>query len=482
MLERLKRLFRPAPRPPAWRPHPVPRRRSYEAAGTGRLLASWTTSSASANTEIREHLAVLRARSRDLARNNEIIRRFLRLVSTHVVGPAGVGFQSKVRFGNGRPDEAANRKIEEGWAAWTRRGSVEASGRLSWPELQRLAAETVARDGEVLAVLGPGPNPENLSLRLLEADHLPLDANDSLPGGRRLVMGVELDADGRPVAYHLADEHPGDETALWRQGGVTYRRWPADRVVHLYLPERPGQVRGVPWAAPVMHKLKMLAGYEEAELTAARVGASKMGFFKEATGAEYLAGRGVTDDGDLVVEVEPGHFERLPPGVEFQPWDPDYPSGGFSAFVTRCLHDIAAGLGVSYHSLTGDLSQVSYSSARIGSLEERDHWRALQDWFCGAFLDPVFRAWLPRAMAAGTVALPADQAGRFVAPRWYPRRWGWVDPLKDMQAQTLALEARLASRRRILAEQGVDFEELVEELRAERDTLAAAGLLPGNEE
>jgi lambda family phage portal protein len=228
-----------------------------------------------------------------------------------------------------------------------------------------------------------------------------------------------------------------------------------------------------------MTRLKMLGGYEEAELVAARVSASKMGFFVSESGDEYQ-GDGNNPDGTLNMEVQPGQFAQLPAGVDFKSYDPQHPSTAFRDFEKAMLRGIASGLGVSYTSLANDLEAVSYSSIRQGLLEERDHWRTMQYWMIEHFCQPVYLRWLRQTLDSGIVNLPANKFFKFSSTQWVPRGWQWVDPRNEAEAQIVAINNGLMTRTQALAERGLDIEDVMREKQAEEEIIAGYGItLPG---
>ena len=459
--------------PPPAEPEPVarrgdiPRKRAVEAGEVTRLNASWTAQNHPSDEEIRRALERVRARSRDLAYNNEYARKYLQVVATHIVGPAGFTLQALAADGR-TPDRLARDAIEMAFWKWSQRGTCEASGRFSFPELCRLAIETAARDGEALFLRRRDKaNAFGYTLKIVEIDRLPVSHNVTLKNGHKVVMGVELDTDGRAVAYWLNFGDLENAAAT----GTTLTRVPAEDVIHLYRPGRPEQHRALPWMHPVMTGLKMLAGFEESSLVAARVGAAKMGFFSSPDGnAEPLADDKI--EGEFYTDAEPGAFSVLPPGYKFESWNPDYPHQNYESFVKARLRSIASGLGIAYHTLANDLSDVNYSSARAGTLEERDNWIVLQNWFIDAFLRPVYADWLAAALQAGAIvmpngsALPVAKADKFAEHAWQGRRWQWVDPLKDIEASRLAIKTGIASPQMIAAQNGIDIEDVLQQTAA----------------
>jgi lambda family phage portal protein len=434
-------------------------RRGFAAAKTDRLYQGWPTVNRSADAELYAALKILRARSRDLAINDDYVARFLAMVKANVVGPKGIGFQNRAREDNGALDTVANQKIEDGWRAWGRAGVCSVDGRLSWIDACALFAETTARDGEcfVKEIRNPKVNRFGYALQFIDADYLDEAFNEIQKDGRIVRLSIEYDALDRPIAYHLLAKHPN---AILTSIDPNRRlRVPADEIIHGFLPRRVEQGRGYPWTAQSLRRLKMLAGYEHAELIAARVGASKMGFFLEPAADEYTGD--YEEDFDPVTEADPGTFDRLPAGTDFKAWTPDHPVAAFEAFILAILRGAASGLGVSYVGLTNDLRGVSYSSIRQGALDERDHWRMLQTWIIEHFVDRVFTSWLKMALTTQAVALPLGKFDKFNAPIWRPRGWTWIDPLKEVKANTEAIQNNLKSLAAALAEQGVDIEDVL---------------------
>lgn len=462
-------------------------KREFTGASTGRLAGGWSTRNLSINADLYRALDALRARSRDLCNNNDYAKRFLGMVAANVVGGTGVTLQARIYDAPRKPDTAANTAVESAWARWGARGVCDVTGRLSLRDIEILAITAAARDGEALVRIvqgGSAGNAFGFALQVLDVDRIDTQLVRAPANGvNEIKMGVEIDSFGRAVAYWLRPYHPGELFLLDSAQVRGHVRVPASEVIHAYRPERPEQLRGLPWMHAAMTRLNNLGGYEEAAVIAARVGASKMGFFETPDGV--APGDGEDEEGVPFTEVEPGQFGVLPVGSKFNAFNPDYPHQMYEQFVKACLRGVASGLGVAYHALANDLTSVSFSSIRSGTLEERDQWMAIQAWFIEAFLEPIFMRWLQHALAFGQVklengsALSVAKLDKFSAHAWQPRRWQWVDPKADMEARILGVENGFTSRQAICAELGVDFEDVLVQLKAEQDLAETMGVKLG---
>jgi len=442
--------------------------RSFKGAQGGRLFADFFSSSASADQELKQALVTLRNRSRELSRNDAYVARYLNLLNSNVVGHNGIRVNAKSRDADGSLDAVANTTIEQAWRKWSKKGNCTVDGQMSLIDCQRLFIEALARDGEVIIRQITDPVSDfGYKIEFLEADHLNETKNEIYTNGNRVVMGVEIDQNRKPVAYHLYKNHPNDLGL--NQNNETIRV-PAEEIIHAFVRQRPEQTRGYPFVAPVMGNIKMLNGYYEAEITAARVASAKMGFFTSPAGDGYV-GDDVEDEYTPITYAEPAIFEQLPAGMDFKAFDVAHPTTAFESFSTAVLRSIASGLNISYHSISNDLSSVNYSSLRAGSLEDRDQYRVLQKFMIEHFIEPVFRSWLKNAMTR-SINLPIQKYDKFADGVTYiPRSWGWVDPQKEMMANIAGLQNGIVTYQDIESNYGRDVEELFEQHERE-DKLA----------
>jgi lambda family phage portal protein len=458
-------------------------KRKFDAADINRQTSSFNSYPTSIDRDLYSRIHILRARSRDLWANNEYAKRFSHQLRANVIGANGIGLQVRAMLRSGELDQVANRAVEYAHKRWSKRGNCEVTRKMSRADLERVVVDSVARDGEILVRMIPGyGNAHGYALQLIEADYLDHNMNEERTDGTSIRMGVELDEWGAPVRYYLHQKHPGDlHTSSMRNYNVV----PAEEMLHLYIPLRPHQTRGVPWLHAAMINLWDTGGYREAAIIAARVGAAKMGIYTTPTGDEYQ-GDDTDSAGNIISDAEPGHFEQLPEGSTLEAWNPDYPHEQFGDFNKAMLRGIAGAIGVAYHSFANDLEGVNFSSSRAGILEERDMWMLLQTWLIEGLHEAYFPQWLLSAMMTSNVKLPSgvalpsrNQAKFADAAVWQGRRWPWVDPLKDMQTNQLAIDGRIRSISSVIRETGHDPDDVFNEIAEERKKLDELGISPG---
>ena len=453
-------------------------RRGFQAGVTDRLTARWTTADETMNMALLKHLRTMRARSRDFGRNNEYGRKFFALVRTHVVGHAGFTLKMDCRREDGTPDKADNQRLGAAWKRQAKRGAFDVTGTLSETQFDLLAMTMVARDGEVLIrmVEGRDRGPHRVQFELLPGHLLDEEHNRDLADGRKIRMGVEFDAFMKPIAYHLRVLGPNADM----HGTTTqkYERVDASQMQHVFVREDVHQWRGIPWPYVGLRDAKHLDQFDEAALVAANVGAAKMGFFPQKDPEAGPPMSGETSDGsdyasatgDFVSEATPGTFDIIPDGYELKEYDPTYPNEVYDPFTKNVLRRLSTGLLTSYHSLTGDLTSVNFSSIRAGTLDERDMWKVMQGFYI-EFKQEMFSWWLARALMFDTdlKRLPYAKFDKFNAPVFFGRRWDWVDPKSDAAADREAVSLGVRSRSQIIREQGRDPDEVWDELDAERE-------------
>ncbi len=460
-------------------------RNAFAGSGFNRLTNDWVlAASRSADQETRFELRTLRNRARELDRNSPFGCKYSTLVAEKVVGPTGFRFKAKNRLKDGSDlHRGANAGLEDAWEDWSRPENCDLTKKLSLSENLALSTAGWANDGEILIRMWEGPagaslGPFGFKIEILDPDLLDETYNQERMQGVPLIrQGVQYDEFGAPAGYWMWTQHPNDAALDRRRVFI-----PADQIIHAFIPRRAKQSRGIPHATAILTTLKMLDGYIEAELVAARVASATMGAIEDLPNGDGPApnpnaGIGTGIDGEdgssnpggqeIPAEAEPGALLDLRGKGKLALWDPQHPTSAFPDFTRMMSHYAAMGFGISYGTLTGDLSQANYGSLRVGMLDERDHWRRLQRFVVVHVLDRIYRRWLKMALLNQRVAGITDfDVNRWTRVLWQPRGFDWIDPLKDVQGELIEVAAGVNSLTRMCAERGLDFEEIVEE-RAE---------------
>lgn len=342
-------------------------KRGYEIAQPGRRTSGWQRSASDADVQIRAALLEARMHSRELIRNNSWARRAQRVIANNAVG---WGIVPKA---TGVPDDVAKKALAI-WNKWAGTTECESEGRHTFYGIQHLAMKTIVESGEVLLRRRPRQVKDSLSIPLqiqvLEPDFLDHAKTFFGEEGKGpTIMGVEFDLIGRRTAYWLFDTHPGSGRNVQAS-----HRVPASEVAHVYYTERPGQSRGISWLVTAIITLKDFDEYEDATLMRQKIAAAFAGFVVDLDGS----GPGIGDPDSTDTELEtfgPGEIQYLPPGKTVTFNNP--PQTADDSFSNRNLRRVAAGLSIPFEDLTGDYSQVNYSSARMSRIA---HWASVRDW------------------------------------------------------------------------------------------------------
>lgn len=443
----------------------------YNVAKQGRLTMDWATSVLDADSDLRGDTQKIRARLREMVANNAYAARWVAACEENILGADGIALQARIPNTRGGVNEIASRAVELHWWRWGHAAGVHGE---SWRDIERQLVRGWKTEGEVFLELVPNRQfgPYGFAVQVLEADLLD-DKHDEarLANGHRVAMGVERTDTGRVVAYHFWTEHPNAYQRTRRER----RRVPADRIIHLREIGRPGASRGVSRLATVATALRHLDAMQEATLVLNRLAAARGGFW-ERKAEDALALASEAGEEAMPSTVEPGEFGIAPDGYTLKMVETGQPTPEYDAFTRNVLRQVAAGLGIAYTTLTGDLSQANYSSARVGMLSERDAWKLDQQRLAQHVHQRVYEAWLRQAALMGAVEGITGDLARYTEVHWQARGWPWVDPQKDIDAAAREVELGLSSLTRLAQERGRDFLEVVLERKREQEILATHGV------
>jgi len=410
--------------------------RHYEAATTGRRLSGRNTGAGDANTVMRGQMLQVAKVARDLVRNNAWAAKALSCIVGNVVG-SGIASEPRMKM------KGKARLLRDAWAKWAGSNNAHAAGQLDWYGLQALALRAVVESGSVFVVKHLRKDSEYpLSLKVLEREYL-----DTSKG----IQGIEYDdKDGRATGYWLYTQHPGDS---FDRISFESTRFSAKDVIHLYRIDRPGQRDGMSWFSPVVLEIHDLDGYEDATLLKQKVAACHVGFITRADNADPFA---TTDSPLLTDALQPGALEILPRGADVKFSSP--PSATeYTPFVKQRLRRIAAGMGISYEAFTGDMSEVNYSSGRMGWAEfQRTIDATLWQMLIPMLIERVTAWFVQSAQLIGVDASGAEWSHN-------PPRRTVVDPAKEYPALIEAIRGGLMTLPEALRDLGKSFDVQMQE-------------------
>ncbi|KKK96483.1 hypothetical protein LCGC14_2662320, partial [marine sediment metagenome] len=332
-----------------------------------------------------------------------------------------------------------------------------------------------SESGEALVILrrakSTDPLPVPIRIRVLEPDSIDTSRDGIVvDGGGSIIQGIETDGKGRRVAYWLYRQHPG-ATGLLSPGMNQFvsERFPADRVLHVFRSDRAGQMRGVPWLCSAIVKLQDFDDYDDARLLQQKIAACFGVLVTDMDGINDPMGKQDPDDEKLET-LEPGMVEYLSPGKSVEVLQPPSVTG-HSDFSTKTLQRIAASIGITYEDMTGDYSQVNFSSARMARLS---HWQNVYKWRWKTLIpqlcDGVW-AWVME-MAAGLEGWTEVPTAQWAAPPM-----PMLEPDKEGLAITRLVRSGALTFPEAVRQQGNDPEAHMDEIAESNKQLDARNII-----
>lgn len=472
------------------------------ASHSDQALAGWYPDAGSADADLLDELGTIVPRSRDLARNNGYVSGANQTFADNIIGSQLVlASNPDARLLGIERDEAKAlaKQIESQFATWAHDPyEIDAGRSLSLIGMAIQAIGGWFLNGDALAIphwqLRPGAR-WNTRLQVIEADRL--ETPPSMIGDTHIRGGIRVDQFGAPLGYYIRSPHPGDMYGVGGFAGVPRYRyikaftdWGRRRVIHLHDKERSGQSRGKPLVASVMREFRMATHYTRTELQAT-IANSLVAAFLKSNLSQDAAGDllGATDldsatDSwhqsikDWNPRLRSGAVIPLPLGADIEGFQPNRPNQAFEGFMLSVLRNISAGLNIPYELLAKDFSKTNYSSARASLLEAWRYFQSRRRWLSDHFLTPIYELWLEEAVNSGVIVAPDYYANRYAYRRctWTMSGRGWVDPLKEANAASVRMENNITTLRQECAEQGLDWEEVLEQRAAEQQMMRDLGI------
>lgn len=488
----------------------------YSAGGASAAKTStkgWAASSGDTRTDIELNLLTLRQRSRELFMTAGIARAALNRLESNVIG-SGLKLRALPdpdALGISREQATAwARNVEREWALWAESRDCDAFGLDTFVELQQVAFLSWLQSGDVFALLPIRPLPwmvNDLRIQLVEADRV--STPEKMSTDLKYHDGVEVDSNGRVVAYHFCNSHPISTGT--DKNGREWKRIPARgdesgrvNVLHLRAAERPEQYRGVPLLAPVIEDLKQISRYKEAEIMAAVISAMYTVFIKSTTPQNAL-GEVFVDEEAVSADEESGTEARdsrqdtsneialgngavlaLDRDEDISIANPGRPNAGFGPFVDSVATEIGAALNLPSEFLLLKFTS-SYSASRAALLEA---WKAIKkwrSWMVADFCQPIYLEWLILSILKGRISAPGFFDNPLTEAAWSRAEWhgpaaGQIDPTKEVQAAVTRVEQGFSTRTKEAAEMnGTDYESNILGIADENAIAESHGVSIGSE-
>jgi lambda family phage portal protein len=436
--------------------------RSYDAGKNDRLNAGWHPAwNESAEMTDKAYRDNIRARARDLERNSDIFNGITSAFERNIVG-RGITLQAKTN------DEDLNKELESLWGIWCRAKNCDVNGVLYFAEIIRMAVRRKHVDGGILiAKVYTGAGVVPLQLQLIEVDELDISAVNPSGKGNTIIAGVEVNNFGKPVGYHIRAYRP-DGTA-----GITSRYIPREDVIFYSHKTRPSQIREISPTAPTVPRIRDVNSYMEAVSVKERVAALLAVFITKlnpsGTGLGRPSSRIETMPGSAGyggLKLTPGMVTELQPGEDIKVVAPAGQGGSAEAFIRIQQRISGAGQGLSYETISREMSQVNDSSARQGLIEDELTYSIEQDALIEHVLREIYESFVISAVLAGAVKIPQfwENKHKYLTHEWVPQGHKWIDPKKEADANKIAIESGQRTLAQITAENGRDWKDQIDEI------------------
>ena len=490
-----------------------PANKGYGDAGASyvkKALKGFLAASGSPREDIDAHNYTLRQRARMLYMAAPVATSAIKTNRTNVIG---CGLQLKSRINRVKlgltPEQAKEwqRKAEEEFELWAaNKRNCDAIGVNNFYTAQQLALASCLVSGDLIVLLKHEEpttlNPYGLRFHMIEADRVStptaMTAGSSFfanmtqgetKEGNRIYDGVEVDKNGRIIAYWIRNTYPFQQTAdmtEWKRVLANGEKTGLPNVLHVMETERPEQYRGVSYLAQVIEPLLQMRRYTDSEITAAVVESFFTAFIKTEADPNdnpfnEVGGEGVepVSEDPNEYEMGPGMINIMKPGEDVVFGDPKRPAGGFDAFVMAICKQIGAALEIPVDLLLKAFN-ASYSASRAALLEAWKAFKMRREWFVDDFCRPLYEVWMAEAVARGRIIAPGFFSDPAVRAAWLGSEWigptqGQLDPVKEITAESLACENGFSTREQsTIRLNGGTYEANVEQLVDENARLAQA--------
>lgn len=441
--------------------------RAYEAAKPSRLHKK-RMDRGSGDASVGMAGDTMRLQARHLDENHDLARGVLNVLVNNIIG-TGIRIEALAKDKKGESLTNFNNKLHQLFEDWMLKPEV--TWEQHWNQLQRLAARSWLRDGEVLAQLLEGTNSTldhgtriPFSIELIECDLLPMDLNEKK---KNIIQGIQKNKWGRPLAYFLYKEHPGDPNTVFNLRQET-KKVIADNILHLKLTDRIRQTRGVSIFASVLTRMDDIKDYEESERVAARVAAAMCAFIRKSPDGPITSAK-LDSTGNRLMSMKPGMiFDHLLPGEDVSMIESNRPNTMLEQFRNSQLRAVAAGTSSSFSSIAKDYNGT-YSAQRQELVEQSMHYSVLREHFVERFIRPIWQRFIRVALLTDLIEIPSNlDLQTLLDADFRGPTMPWIDPLKEIHAEEKSVQAGFKSRSQVIRERGNNPTTVNEQIKRER--------------
>ena len=429
--------------------------RNYDAGGYGHNNNNWRVSNRSAEqTDIYDR-DIIRARARDLERNSDLMNAVISAYKRNVVG-AGYSMQAKTG------DSELNKQIEKLWLKWCKKRNCDVTGTQSLNQMIRMAVARKKVDGGILFVkryTAQGTIP--FQLQVIEVDELSSETMSPNEKGNRVVGGIEYNSFNRPVGYHIKQY---DLSGMGVEKPIYIK---ADDVIFYFSKKRPSQIREMSDMTFTIPRIRDVNEFMVAVSVKERIAACLSVFIKKATPRDGF-GRGITRKADAEYEgktISPGMIKELNAGDEIQVVNPGGQGSDATSYTKLQQRLIGSGQGISYESVSRDMAEATYSSARQGIIEDELTYSEEKELLC-EILDEIYETFVIYAVLCGKLDIKDfwDNKDLYLAHEWIQEPKPWIDPKKESEANMIAIKTGQKTFKQISAENGRDWQDQIDDM------------------
>ena len=430
--------------------------RSYDAGSRDRLNAPWYVVNESGEMTDRYDRDLIRARARDLERNSDMANG---IVSAFVRNTIGKGFTLQCKT----DDDKLNETIEKLWAEWVKKQNCDITETQSLNQMLRMAVRRKKIDGGILFIKCYTDKKIPFQLQAVEVDELCLTAMAPHYKGNKVVNGIEYNKYNKAVGYWI-QQYTIDGSAC-----LNPKYYPSERVIFIYNKKRPSQIREISDFSQTLTRIRDANEFIEAVSVKERIAACLSVFVKRQVPIQTGLGRSASPLKDVRTKysgkaLTPGMITEMNPGDEIQVVDPKSASADATAFLKTEQRLMGAGQGLSYETTSRDMSEVNYSSARQGLLEDEVTYHEEKEWIID-LLSEIYEEFLTSAILANAINIPDywENKSKYLKYAWVESPRKWIDPVKEANANKIAIETGQKTFKQIAAENGQDWKQQLDD-------------------